>query len=191
MHLLEKFDEGYYSRVVGRATTQLHLWVPPVPGDAGATLGAAYAFAASVGAGFGTPLKHAFYCGCGACISEILAALKSAADLAWMVVGDASHRSGVDAVADLMAFITAGDGIIGIFQGSAETGPRALGHRSIVANACNPRTRNFLNARVKYREQIRPLAPMASLTAAKDPRALARRLAPTKRPSDRRAQFPH
>ena len=47
MRLLEKFDEDYYSRVVGRATTQLHLWVPPVPGDAGATLGAAYAFAAS------------------------------------------------------------------------------------------------------------------------------------------------
>ena len=168
MRLLEKFDESYYSRVVGRATTQLHLWVPPVPGDAGATVGAAYAFAASVGAGFGTPLKHAFYCGCGSSISEILAALKSAADLAWMVVGNASHRSGIDAIADLMAFITARDGIVGIFQGSAETGPRALGHRSIVANACNPRTRDFLNARVKHREQIRPLAPMATLTAAKD-----------------------
>ena len=45
MRLLEKFDESYYSRVLGRRT-QLHLWVPPVPGDAGATLGAAYAFAA-------------------------------------------------------------------------------------------------------------------------------------------------
>ena len=168
MRLLEKFDEGYYSRVVGRATTQLHLWVPPVPGDAGATLGAAYAFAASVGAGFGTPLKHAFYCGCGASISEILAALKSAADLAWIAVGNASHRSGIDVIADLMAFITARDGIVGIFRGSAETGPRALGHRSIVANACNLRTRDLLNERVKHRERIRPLAPMATLTAAKD-----------------------
>jgi carbamoyltransferase len=168
MRLLEKFDEDYYSRVVGRATTQLHLWVPPVPGDAGATLGAAYAFAASVGAGFGTPLKHAFYCGCGASISEILAALKRAADLAWIVVGNASHRSGIDVIADLIAFITARDGIVGIFQGSAETGPRALGHRSIVANACNLRTRDLLNERVKHRERIRPLAPMATLTAAKD-----------------------
>jgi carbamoyltransferase len=167
MRLLEKFDEGYYSRVVERAT-QLHLWVPPVPGDAGATLGAAYAFAASAGAGFGTPLKHAFYCGRASSISEILAALRSAADLAWMVVGDASHPYGIDAIADLTAFITARDGIIGIFQGSAETGPRALGHRSIVANACNPRTRDLLNERVKHREQIRPLAPMATLTAAKN-----------------------
>jgi carbamoyltransferase len=167
MRLLESFDESYYRRVLGQAT-QLHLWVPPVPGDAGATLGAAYAFAASVGAGFGPPLKHAFYCGRASSIAEILAALKSAADLAWMIVGDASRRSGIDAIADLMAFITALDGIIGIFQGSAETGPRALGHRSIVANACNPHTRDFLNARVKHREQIRPLAPMATLTAAKD-----------------------
>ena len=46
-----------------------------------------------------------------------------------------------------MAFITARDGIVAIFQGSAETGPRALGHRSIVANACNPRTRDLLNER--------------------------------------------
>jgi carbamoyltransferase len=166
MRLLEKFDERCYSRVVGRAT-QLHLWVPPVPGDAGATLGAVYAFAASVGAGFGPPLKHAFYCGRAASISEIFVALKSATDLAWTVVGNASHRSGIDAIADLMAFITARDGIIGIYQGSAETGPRALGHRSIVANACNPRTRDFLNERVKHREQIRPLAPMATLRGRK------------------------
>jgi carbamoyltransferase len=167
MRLLENFNEDYYSRVLGRAT-QLHLWVPPVPNDAGAPLGAAYAFAARVGAGLGVSLKHAFYCGSGSSSFEILAALQNAADLAWMIVGNASHRSGIDAIADLMAFITARDGIIGIFQGAAETGPRALGHRSIVANARNPRTRELLNERVKHREPIRPLAPMATLAAAKD-----------------------
>ena len=88
--------------------------------------------------------------------------------MAWMGVGDASHRPGIEAIADLMAFITARDGIIAIFQGPAETGPRALGHRSIVANPCNPRTRELLNERVKHREAIRPLAPMATLSAAKD-----------------------
>jgi carbamoyltransferase len=82
-------------------------------------------------------------------------------------VGNASQPSGRNAVADLMAFITAKDGIIAIFQGPAETGPRALGHRSILANACNPRIRDVLNARVKHREAIRPLAPMATLSAAK------------------------
>jgi carbamoyltransferase len=78
-----------------------------------------------------------------------------------------SQKSGIEGIADLMAFMTARDGIIAIFQGPAETGPRALGHRSILANPCNPRTRELLNARVKYREAIRPLAPMATLSAAK------------------------
>ena len=53
-------------------------------------------------------------------------------------------------------------------QGAAETGPRALGHRSILANACNPHTRDLINERVKYREAIRPLAPMATMKAAQD-----------------------
>ena len=65
-----------------------------------------------------------------------------------------------------MAYMTAQDGIIALFQGAAETGPRALGHRSILANPRNPRTREFLNARVKYREAIRPLAPMMTREAA-------------------------
>ena len=167
MRLLEHFDAGYYERVLKRST-QLHLWVPPMPGDAGVTVGAAYAFAAAAGAGFGATLEHAFYCGSAPSMSVIVAALNDAADLAWVGVGDASFRPGLEAIADLMAFITARDGIIAIFQGPAETGPRALGHRSIVANPCNPRTRDLLNERVKHREAIRPLAPMATLAAAKD-----------------------
>ena len=166
MGLLEHFDEGYYDRMLHQST-RLHLWVPPVSGDAGVTIGAAYAFAAAIGGGVGPPLQHAFYCGRGPTTSEILAALDGASDAAWMCVGDASHRPGRDGVADLMAFITAKDGIIAVFQGAAETGPRALGHRSILANPCNPRTRDLLNERVKYREAIRPLAPMATLSAAK------------------------
>jgi carbamoyltransferase len=57
MRLLEHFDERYYDRVLKRST-QLHLWVPPVPGDAGVTVGAAYAFAATAGAGFGPTLQQ-------------------------------------------------------------------------------------------------------------------------------------
>jgi carbamoyltransferase len=66
-----------------------------------------------------------------------------------------------------MAFMTAQDAIFALYQGAAETGPRALGHRSVLANPCNPNTRANLNARVKYREAIRPLAPMMTLEAAK------------------------
>jgi carbamoyltransferase len=65
-----------------------------------------------------------------------------------------------------MASVVAQSGIIALYQGAAETGPRALGHRSIFANPCDPAARENLNARVKYREAIRPLAPMATLEAA-------------------------
>jgi carbamoyltransferase len=65
-----------------------------------------------------------------------------------------------------MAFMVAQNGIVALYQGAAETGPRALGHRSIFANPCDPDARERLNERVKYREAIRPLAPMATLEAA-------------------------
>ena len=166
MRLLEHFDEAYYQRELGKQT-RLHLWVPPTPNDAGVTMGAAYMGAYLVGAGIGVPLEHAFYCGAGPAEADIRAALENAPDIAWTRVGDASEVAHREAIADLMAFVTARDGVVAIFQGVAETGPRALGHRSIVANPCNPLTREVLNARVKYREAIRPLAPMMTLEAAK------------------------
>ncbi|MCH7818208.1 MAG: carbamoyltransferase [Candidatus Marinimicrobia bacterium] len=49
--------------------------------------------------------------------------------------------------------------IIGWFQGRMEFGPRALGNRSILANATNPEMKDILNARVKFREDFRPFAP--------------------------------
>ena len=67
-----------------------------------------------------------------------------------------------------MAFMVAQNGVIALYQGAAETGPRALGHRSILANPCDPEARERLNERVKYREAIRPLAPMATLEAAQE-----------------------
>jgi carbamoyltransferase len=167
MRLLEHFDADYFDRVLKRPT-RLHLWVPPVPGDSGVTVGAAYAFAAAAGAGAGPRLEHAFYCGRASRLSEIVSALRAANDVVWIEIGDFSRPAGVDALADFMAFITAKNGVIALFQGPAETGPRALGHRSILANPRNPQTREVLNARVKYREAIRPLAPMATLSAAKD-----------------------
>ena len=67
-----------------------------------------------------------------------------------------------------MAFMVAQGGVIALYQGAAETGPRALGHRSILANPCDANVRERLNERVKYREAIRPLAPMATLEAAQE-----------------------
>jgi carbamoyltransferase len=165
MRLLEHFDEAWFDKNQGRKA-RLHLWVPPVPGDAGVTIGAAWLFAHLAGAPRGAPLTHAFYCGEPSARSEIEAALR-ADDVASEQIGEVSSPEGRAAIADLMAFMVAKDGVIALYQGAAETGPRALGHRSILANPCNPKARENLNERVKYREAIRPLAPMATLEAAR------------------------
>jgi carbamoyltransferase len=110
-------------------------------------------------------MTHAFYCGSPPSQADIESALK-AGDIASQRIGDIASPEGHDAVADLMAFMVAQSGVIALYQGAAETGPRALGHRSIFANPCDPHARERLNERVKYREAIRPLAPMATLEAA-------------------------
>jgi carbamoyltransferase len=164
MRLLEHFDEAWFARAQHRKA-RLHLWVPPTPGDAGVTIGAAWLFAHLAGAPRGAPMTHAFYCGASPSHDDIATAL-SANDIASQRIGNISTPAGIDAIADLMAFMVARNGVIALYQGAAETGPRALGHRSILANPCDPGTRERLNERVKYREAIRPLAPMATLEAA-------------------------
>jgi carbamoyltransferase len=166
MRMLEHFDAAWFSRNQQR-DARLHLWVPPVPGDPGVTIGAAWLFAHLAGSPRGGPMTHAFYCGLPPARTEIEATLK-ADDIASQRIGDISTEAGLKAIADLMAFIVAQNGVIAIYQGAAETGPRALGHRSILANPCDIRARENLNERVKYREAIRPLAPMATLEAARE-----------------------
>jgi carbamoyltransferase len=166
MRLLEHFDEAWFAETQ-RRNARLQLWVPPVPGDPGVTIGAAFLFAHLAGAPRGAPMTHAFYCGTPASQDDIVSAI-AADDLASQQIGDISTPEGRDAVADLMAFMVAKGGVIALYQGAAETGPRALGHRSILANPCDPAVRELLNARVKYREAIRPLAPMATLEAAQE-----------------------
>jgi carbamoyltransferase len=166
MRLLEHFDETWFENAQARKA-RLHLWVPPVPGDPGVTIGAAWLFAHLAGSPRGAPMTHAFYCGSPPSRADIETALE-AGDIASQRIGDIATDSGRDAVADLMAFMVAQGGVIALYQGAAETGPRALGHRSIFANPCDPKVRERLNERVKYREAIRPLAPMATLEAAED-----------------------
>jgi len=50
--------------------------------------------------------------------------------------------------------------VIGWFMGAMEWGPRALGNRSILANATHPNMKDIINAKVKHREMFRPFAPV-------------------------------
>lgn len=50
-------------------------------------------------------------------------------------------------------------GVVGWFQGRAEFGPRALGHRSIIVDPRRPDAKDILNKKIKRRESFRPFAP--------------------------------
>ncbi|MFH1470717.1 MAG: carbamoyltransferase [Candidatus Micrarchaeota archaeon] len=49
--------------------------------------------------------------------------------------------------------------VVGWFQGRSEWGPRALGNRSILADATSPEMQKTVNMKIKFRESFRPFAP--------------------------------
>jgi carbamoyltransferase len=153
MRLMARFDD-------------LHWWVPPTPNEAGVPVGAAYMGAYLAGYGVGAPFAHAFYCGLPPAENDIRTALQASPDIDYVELAPIDSDDARARLADFMAYMTSQDAIFALYQGAAETGPRAHGHRTIQANPCNPETRANLNARVKYREAIRPLAPMMTREAA-------------------------
>jgi carbamoyltransferase len=70
-------------------------------------------------------------------------------------VGDMS----TNVITDIIRFLEDGKSV-GLCYGRAESGPRALGHRSILLDPRIPDGKDRLNQRVKHREWYRPFAPM-------------------------------
>jgi len=62
-------------------------------------------------------------------------------------------------VPETIADLIAEGKVIGWFQGRMEFGPRALGSRSIIGDARNPKMQSQMNLKIKYRESFRPFAP--------------------------------
>jgi carbamoyltransferase len=129
------------------------IWVQPAAGDAGTALGAALHVAAAGGDAV-APMP-------GAGLGREWTAGELAARLETAKIPYERPRDLVAVVADALAR----DEIVAWFQGRAEWGPRALGHRSLLAHPGNPGNVERLNA-VKGREQFRPIAPMVSLDHA-------------------------
>lgn len=65
----------------------------------------------------------------------------------------------VDNVEEYAAQQLAENKIVAWFQGRMESGPRALGGRSILMSANRPENKDIINARVKFREAFRPFCP--------------------------------
>jgi carbamoyltransferase len=131
------------------------IWVQPAAGDAGTALGAAIHVASELG-DRPAPMSTAAL-GPDWSDEEIEKILRDAA---------VPFTRPAD-VADEVAEALAHDAIVAWFQGRSEFGPRALGHRSLLAHPGHVANLERLND-VKGREQFRPVAPMVLLEAAKD-----------------------
>jgi carbamoyltransferase len=123
------------------------IWVQPAAGDSGTALGAALHVAAELG---DRPRPMATAALGRSWDDDELAAWLTGAGVAFERVED---------VAAVVAETLAQDGIVAWFQGRSEFGPRALGHRSLLADPRKAANVERLND-VKGREQFRPVAPM-------------------------------
>lgn len=70
------------------------------------------------------------------------------------------HKLDDCTLAQLVAKEISDNKIIALHRGRTEIGPRALCHRSILANPTSPDMKDVLNSRVKHREAFRPFAPV-------------------------------
>jgi carbamoyltransferase len=128
------------------------LYVMPNAGDRGLAAGAAlYGYHVLEGGDQRHPLAHDFL-GQSNTDAQIVAALERAEGI--------DHRRSDDIAAECAALVADG-AIIGWVQGGAEFGPRALGHRSLIADPRTAETKKRLDTEVKRREWFRPYAPSA------------------------------
>ena len=73
------------------------------------------------------------------------------------------HRLGKKADLKQITYDLINNRILGVVQGDAEHGPRALGNRSIICSPISPDMKDILNLKVKHREWFRPFAPIVRL----------------------------
>lgn len=78
---------------------------------------------------------------------------------ALQTVGDSATITRPGDLMAAMAEVLAGGKTLAWCRGGAEFGPRALGHRSILADPRRPELRDYINAQIKLREDFRPFAP--------------------------------
>lgn len=136
-----------------RETPFEHMFVPPAADDSGLAIGCAYyGWHSVLGRGRephgGTPFLGRSHDGEAGQIERALGLLGAGVTVT-------RPPDLVDAMADVLA-----DGkTLAWCRAGAEFGPRALGHRSILADPRRPELRDYINAQIKFREDFRPFAP--------------------------------
>jgi carbamoyltransferase len=136
------------------------VYVQPAAGDSGIAVGAAYyVWNQKLGQPRGFVMENA---ATGPAYDD------AAHEAALRAAGLEPERLSDDDLFALVADRIAAGDVVGWFQGRMEFGPRALGHRSIVADPRRPDMKDILNARIKHREPFRPFAPSILAEATGD-----------------------
>lgn len=132
-----------------------NIWIQPAAGDAGGSLGAAL-YATYNLSGINrvvgkTDVQKGSYLGPAFSSREIEKYLNANRYI--------YHKMDEDSLYKSIALEIANEKVVGLFQGRMEFGPRALGNRSIVADARSEYMQVKLNKKIKFRESFRPFAP--------------------------------
>ncbi|MBI5185703.1 MAG: carbamoyltransferase [Nitrospinae bacterium] len=128
-----------------------NVFIQPAAGDAGGALGtAAFVYHALLGKERRTPMKHAYW---GPLYSN--EEIGKFLDEHGIIYEKLPDEEFVKKTARLID----SQNVVGWFQGRMEFGPRALGARSILADARNPANKDVVNMKIKFRESFRPFAP--------------------------------
>jgi carbamoyltransferase len=134
-----------------------NIWIQPAAGDAGGALGAALFVWYQL-------LDHPRHLGAQDAQKGSLLGPSFGDDAIREVVEDsgiaARHIEDEEELLEIIAALLADERVIGWFQGRMEFGPRALGSRSILADARSPAMQAKLNLKIKFRESFRPFAPI-------------------------------
>jgi carbamoyltransferase len=127
------------------------IFIQPAAGDAGGALGVALAVWHKKFDGQRSPrINDVFW---GTEYSDD--AIRSLLDAEGLPYESLDESTLIDRVSSLLE----GENVIGWFQDRMEFGPRALGNRSIIADARNKANWKKVNLKIKFREDFRPFAP--------------------------------
>lgn len=130
-----------------------NIFIQPAPGDSGAAIGAAlYVYHQALAQKRDFILEHA-YLGKEYTDEQILSFLNESS------IPFRQFKT-EDELIDYCVQAIEQSKVIGWFQGRSEWGPRALGNRSIIADARNKDMKNIVNLKIKFREPFRPFAPV-------------------------------
>lgn len=140
-------------------TTFRKIYVPPAPGDAGLSVGAAFCLHNQISKKPNRFHMHSAYWGSEYNEKNIMSTIQKLhktdinSNISTEIINSRNK------LCEIVALNISQGRVVGWFQGRSEFGPRALGNRSILADPRRADMKDILNSKIKLREVFRPFAP--------------------------------